>query len=61
NRRSSIALAMGSGDNPKPLLSGITRLYRGLGISMIRSMLTHGLLWTLVDAAGSYIDTKPLG
>ncbi|KGB76325.2 hypothetical protein CNBG_2163 [Cryptococcus deuterogattii R265] len=46
-------------DNPKPLLSGITRLYRGLGISMIRSMLTHGLLWTLVDAAGSYIDTKP--
>ncbi|WVR09344.1 hypothetical protein IAU60_006410 [Kwoniella sp. DSM 27419] len=46
-------------DNPKPLLMGITRLYRGLGVSMIRSMLTHGLLWTIVDAAGSYIETKP--
>ncbi|WVQ80019.1 hypothetical protein IAT38_002120 [Cryptococcus sp. DSM 104549] len=46
-------------DNPKPWLTGIARLYRGLGVSMIRSMLTHGLLWTIVDAAGTYIDTKP--
>ncbi|WVQ72681.1 hypothetical protein IAR50_002241 [Cryptococcus sp. DSM 104548] len=45
--------------NPKPFLTGIARLYRGLGISMIRSMLTHGLLWTLVDAAGNYIDSRP--
>ncbi|WWD19339.1 hypothetical protein CI109_103798 [Kwoniella shandongensis] len=46
-------------DNPKPLLTGIARLYRGLGVSMARSMLTHGLLWTIVDAAGSWIETKP--
>ncbi|OCF35782.1 hypothetical protein I316_02274 [Kwoniella heveanensis BCC8398] len=46
-------------DNPKPWLTGIARLYRGLGVSMIRSMLTHGLLWTIVDAAGSWIETKP--
>nr|XP_018261786.1 uncharacterized protein I303_06231 [Kwoniella dejecticola CBS 10117]OBR83944.1 hypothetical protein I303_06231 [Kwoniella dejecticola CBS 10117] len=45
--------------NPKPWLTGIARLYRGLGVSMIRSMLTHGLLWTIVDAAGSWIETKP--
>ncbi|WVQ68566.1 uncharacterized protein L199_006775 [Kwoniella botswanensis] len=46
-------------DNPKPWLMGIARLYRGLGVSMIRSMLTHGLLWTIVDAAGNWIETKP--
>ncbi|WWC90415.1 uncharacterized protein L201_005350 [Kwoniella dendrophila CBS 6074] len=45
--------------NPKPWLTGIARLYRGLGVSMIRSMLTHGLLWTIVDAAGNWIETKP--
>ena len=31
-----------------------------LGVSMIRSMLTHGLLWTIVDAAGVWIETRPL-
>jgi hypothetical protein len=46
-------------DNPKPLVMGIARLYRGLGVSMIRSMLTHGLLWTLVDWTSSYIATEP--
>ncbi|WRT68691.1 uncharacterized protein IL334_005671 [Kwoniella shivajii] len=46
-------------NNPKPWLAGIARLYRGLGVSMIRSMLTHGLLWTIVDAAGTWIETKP--
>ncbi len=30
-----------------------------LGVSMVRSMLTHGLLWTIVDWAGAWIDTKP--
>lgn len=63
-------------DHPKPLLTGIGRLYRGwveslpnprrcpltpcrLGVSMIRSMLTHGLLWTIVDWANGFIDTRP--
>ncbi|ORX38252.1 mitochondrial carrier domain-containing protein [Kockovaella imperatae] len=46
-------------DNPKPLITGIARLYRGLGVSMARSMLTHGLLWTIVDLASGYIDTRP--
>ena len=27
---------------------------------MIRSMLTHGLLWTIVDWAGAKIDNRPL-
>ena len=45
--------------NPKPLISGVARLYRGLGVSMIRSMLTHGLLWTLVDWTSAWISTKP--
>lgn len=26
---------------------------------MIRSMLTHGLLWTLVDWTSGYIDKRP--
>ncbi|EIW68376.1 hypothetical protein TREMEDRAFT_32501 [Tremella mesenterica DSM 1558] len=46
-------------DHPKPLLMGIARLYRGLGVSMMRSMFTHGLLWTIVDYAGSKIDQRP--
>lgn len=45
--------------HPKPLLTGVARLYRGLGVSMIRSMLTHGLLWTLVDWTSGWIDTRP--
>ncbi|KAI5454485.1 hypothetical protein NCC49_003385 [Naganishia albida] len=46
--------------NPQPLLTGIHRLYRGLGISMMRSVLTHGLLWTMIDAVNRWIDTQPL-
>jgi hypothetical protein len=30
-----------------------------LGVSMLRSMLTHGLLWTIVDWAGGWIETRP--
>ncbi|BEI84897.1 hypothetical protein CcaverHIS002_0502980 [Cutaneotrichosporon cavernicola] len=47
-------------DGTKPWLSGIARLYRGLGVSMVRSMLTHGLLWTLVDWTSGYIDGRPV-
>jgi hypothetical protein len=47
-------------DGTKPWLSGIARLYRGLGVSMVRSMLTHGLLWTLVDMTSGYIDGRPV-
>jgi len=46
-------------NNPKPLIQGIHRLYRGLGISMVRSMLTHGLLWTMVDSMSRWIDSNP--
>ncbi|EFI28366.1 hypothetical protein CC1G_13900 [Coprinopsis cinerea okayama7 len=45
--------------NPKPLLAGIMRLYRGLGVSAIRSITTHGLLWTLFDMTATYIDRLP--
>jgi hypothetical protein len=27
---------------------------------MVRSMLTHGLLWTLVDMTSGYIDGRPV-
>ncbi|KAF9520515.1 hypothetical protein BS47DRAFT_638387 [Hydnum rufescens UP504] len=46
-------------NNPKPVVSGIARLYRGLGVSGCRSVITHGVLWTLFDYAGSYIDSIP--
>ncbi|KAJ2913437.1 hypothetical protein MD484_g6975, partial [Candolleomyces efflorescens] len=45
--------------NPKPLLAGVLRLYRGLGVSALRSITTHGLLWTLFDMTATYIDKLP--
>ncbi|KZT40846.1 mitochondrial carrier, partial [Sistotremastrum suecicum HHB10207 ss-3] len=46
-------------DHPKPVVSGITRLYRGLGVSALRSVTTHGLLWTVFDYVSGYIDRLP--
>jgi len=46
--------------NPKPLLAGVGRLYRGLGVSAIRSITTHGLLWTCFDLVSGYIDRLPV-
>ncbi|KII88338.1 hypothetical protein PLICRDRAFT_110552 [Plicaturopsis crispa FD-325 SS-3] len=45
--------------DPKPILAGVTRIYRGLGVSALRSITTHGLLWTLFDTVGNYIDRLP--
>jgi len=45
--------------NPKPLLAGMARIYRGLGVSAIRSITTHGLLWTFFDLVANYIDHLP--
>ncbi|KAF5358460.1 hypothetical protein D9756_001484 [Leucocoprinus leucothites] len=45
--------------NPRSLVSGIGRLYRGLGVSALRSITTHGLLWTLFDMTAHYIDNLP--
>lgn len=44
---------------PKPLLAGAARIYRGLGVSALRSVTTHGLLWTLFDMVATYIDQLP--
>lgn len=46
-------------DSPKPLLLGMARIYRGLGVSALRSVTTHGLLWTLFDITATYIDNLP--
>ena len=46
--------------NPKPLVAGIGRLYRGLGVSAVRSITTHGLLWTFFDLVSNYIDRLPV-
>jgi solute carrier family 25 carnitine/acylcarnitine transporter 20/29 len=45
--------------NPKPLIAGIARIYRGLGVSALRSVTTHGLLWTFFDLVSGYIDNLP--
>lgn len=44
---------------PKPILAGIARIYQGLGVSALRSITTHGLLWTLFDMTAQYIDKLP--
>ncbi|KAJ7581235.1 hypothetical protein C8J56DRAFT_1057231 [Mycena floridula] len=44
---------------PKPFLAGMARIYRGLGVSAVRSITTHGLLWTFFDFVGNYIDRLP--
>ena len=46
-------------NNPKPFIAGVGRIYRGLGISALRSVTTHGLLWTFFDLAAGYIDRLP--
>jgi len=46
-------------NHPKTFLDGVTRIYRGLGVSAIRSITTHGLLWTFFDFVGTYIDNLP--
>ena len=48
-------------NQPKPLLAGIARLYQGLGVSALRSITTHGLLWTFFDIVSHYIDGLPGG
>jgi len=45
--------------HPRSVLSGISRLYRGLGVSALRSVTTHGLLWTLFDYTAGVIDRLP--
>ncbi|KAJ6496973.1 mitochondrial carrier [Mycena vitilis] len=44
---------------PKPFLAGCARIYRGLGVSALRSITTHGLLWTFYDLVSNYIDRLP--
>jgi len=46
---------------PQPLLVGFGRLYRGLGISAIRSCMTHGALWLIFDWVGQWIDGRTKG
>ncbi|KIJ69031.1 hypothetical protein HYDPIDRAFT_184954 [Hydnomerulius pinastri MD-312] len=45
--------------DPKPVLAGVARIYRGLGVSAVRSITTHGLLWTFFDITSHYIDHLP--
>jgi len=44
---------------PRPMVVGLARIYRGLGISALRSVMTHGALWTLFDWIGGFIDALP--
>jgi len=45
--------------SPRSVAQGIARIYRGLGVSALRSITTHGLLWTLFDVTAAYIDNLP--
>jgi len=45
--------------NPRPMLAGLARIYRGLGVSALRSVTSHGLLWTFFDITSNYIDKLP--
>ncbi|KAF7294850.1 hypothetical protein MIND_01022900 [Mycena indigotica] len=46
-------------NHPKTIIAGCARIYRGLGISALRSITTHGLLWTLYDLTADWIDNLP--
>jgi len=48
-------------NQPQPIHVGIGRLYRGLGVSAVRSVITHGLLWTVLDYISACIDVLPRG
>ncbi|KAG8778700.1 hypothetical protein FRC16_003751 [Serendipita sp. 398] len=53
-------LLRGPEEAPRTMLAGFARLYRGLGVSAIRSVTTHGLLWTILDAVSGWIDHRPI-
>jgi len=46
-------------DRNKPILVGLARLYQGLGVSALRSVATHGMLWTIFDYVERRIDALP--
>ncbi|EIM89873.1 mitochondrial carrier [Stereum hirsutum FP-91666 SS1] len=46
-------------ENPKAFFAGVARIYRGLGVSALRSVTTHGLLWTFFDLTSNAIDRLP--
>ncbi|CAD6981991.1 unnamed protein product [Tilletia controversa] len=46
-------------ENPdQSVLQRITRLYRGIGISAVRSFISHGLTWTLIEQISERIDAR---
>lgn len=45
---------------PQPLNKGVMRLYRGLGVSAVRSTISHGLLWLIIDNVQSVITRNHL-
>lgn len=56
-----ITLPFGVGPDPnapKTMIQGFARIYRGLGVSAARSIITHGMLWTFVDAISNWIDRR---
>ncbi|KAH8833695.1 mitochondrial carrier domain-containing protein [Flagelloscypha sp. PMI_526] len=46
-------------ENPRPITAGIARIYRGLGVSAVRSITTHGLVWTVFQWVEDYINGLP--
>lgn len=39
-------------------LSRLLRLYRGLGISALRSFISHGLMWTTIESISQHVESE---
>jgi solute carrier family 25 (mitochondrial carnitine/acylcarnitine transporter), member 20/29 len=44
---------------PKSTITGVKRLFRGIGLSSSRSVIVHGLLWTFYDIVANLVDSLP--
>ncbi|KAJ9476924.1 putative Mitochondrial ornithine transporter 1 (putative) [Pseudozyma hubeiensis] len=46
------------GNNTDTVLKRFLRLYRGLGVSALRSFISHGLTWTLIESISGKITER---
>ncbi|KAF8888238.1 mitochondrial carrier [Infundibulicybe gibba] len=44
---------------PKSITAGLGRIYRGIGLSSLRGIMIHGLLWTFYDISSNFINDLP--
>ncbi|GAC95649.1 mitochondrial carrier protein [Pseudozyma hubeiensis SY62] len=49
---------LAAGNNTDTVLKRFLRLYRGLGVSALRSFISHGLTWTLIESISGKITER---